>query len=560
MVEGPPDDGRPWNGTGGIEYEIGWAGPVELPLTDERAVQAACGIMHVHGRATGRPLPLAIDYASATAGILAAQGVLAARIARSRGSDVSGVRTSVSQAALLALTQYLAAATADDDAQEPTAPGGSVFVSADGVRFEYETLDPECWLRFWQRLGAEPAAVARGWRPFQARFATAVCPLPPSLHETTRRTPFAVIRTAADSAGASVLPVSEDPRPSGPARPWTLLPFPQATDARSTESQRNRARSGPARGRPLAGVRVVESTRRVQGPMAGHVLRMLGADVVRVEPPGGDPMRGSPPVVGGCSARFTALNRDKTVTEADITSARGRRTVRDLVCDADVFLHNWAPGKAARLGLDADDLRRVRRDLVYAWASGWGDGFGSSPPVGTDFLVQAHSGLAAAVRPADEPPAPSLMTLTDVLGGLVSAQGVLAALLTRVRTGRGGRVDSSLYSATALLPRPPRRTEWTALDRPLCTEDGYLQLGRKARDQPELIAGVAGLGARASITDIVSRFRARPTGHWLPRLDEAGMSATAVCTDLRELARDPRFRRALSVGDHAAPLTPWEFV
>jgi len=166
------------------------------------------------------------------------------------------------------------------------------------------------------------------------------------------------------------------------------------------------------------------------------------------------------------------------------------------VAGADVFLHNWAPGKARELRLDAADLAASRPGLVYAWASGWGDVLGSRPPLGTDFMVQAYSGLGGLVTPG-EPPAPSLMTLTDVLGGLVCAQGVLAALLARVRTGRGQLVSSSLLSAATLLARSPRTPREPA--------------------------------------------------------------AVPVCTDLRALAADPRFARALRHEGYAAVEPPWVF-
>ncbi|MFI8999008.1 CoA transferase [Streptomyces sp. NPDC053542] len=537
-----PKSGRP-------AYEIDWAGPVGLPLPDERAVQAACGIMHVHGRAAGRPAPLAVDYASAVAGVLAAQGALAVLIGRSRGLALHRVRTSVAQAALLSVTQYLAAATAGEEAPEPLAPGECAWLTSDGVHIELETLDPLRWQDFWRRLGAPPADTGRGWYPFQQRFGTAGCPLPGSLHEAVARVPFRAVRHAADEAGVSVLAVREDPFPPIAIRPWTLTPFPE----RAAE------RPSPAAEAPLGGLRVIESTRRVQGPLAGHILRMLGAEVMRVEPPGGDPMRGIPPIAGTCSARFSALNADKTVAEIDLTTEAGRREVHELVSGADVFLHNWAPGKAAQLRLDADDLRRSRPGLVYAGASGWGDALGPTPPLGTDFLVQARSGLAAALRPADEPPLPSLMTLTDILGGLVSAQGVLAALLTRIRTGHGGRVDSSLLSAAAVIPRRRRRVEWTPLDRPVRTADGYLALGPEARVHPERVARLTGPGAAADLTASLLRFRLRPTGFWTPRLHEAGLTATPVCTDLRDLPRAPAFRGALAAAEHAYPLAPWEF-
>ncbi|MYS94705.1 MULTISPECIES: CoA transferase [Streptomyces] len=542
--------------TATVGWEIDWQGPLSVPLADERAVQAACGIMHVHGRVAGRPAPLAVDYASTVAGVLAAQGVCAALLARAAGADVTRVRTSVGQAALLALAQYLAAATADgDDPEDGLARTGEElvtgcpFVSADGVRFELEALDAERWLDFWRLLGADRADTGRGWRSFQQRFATATCALPPALSATVRRASFTAVRSAADRSGAAVLPVRRDPLPPTVTPPWTLTPFPEPGGTAI-----DRACTAAA---PLEGLRVVESARRVQGPMAGHVLRLLGADVLRIEPPGGDPMRGIPPMAGTCSARFSALSAGKPVMEIDFTTDAGRRAVRELVSEADVFLHNWAPGKAARLGLDAEDLRAARPGLVYAWASGWGDALGPEPPVGTDYLVQAHSGLAAAVRPADEPPAPSLMTLTDVLGGLTCAHGVLAALLARLRTGRGGRVDSSLYSAAALVPRGRRRP--AALDRPLRTRDGYISLGPQARERPERLARALGLGASAGADAVASRARTRSTADWLPDLAAAGVAATPVCTSLADLARDPRFAPALTVGEYAAPLAPWEF-
>ena len=168
--------------------------------------------------------------------------------------------------------------------------------------------------------------------------------------------------------------------------------------------------------------------------------------------------------------------------------------------------------------------------------------------------MQAHSGLAAAAYPADQPPAPSLMTLTDVLGGLVCAQGVLAALLGQVRTGRGYRVNSSLFSASGVVPRPAKRPVWTELDRPLETDDGYLVLPRSFD-----AADLAAVLGTAEPSRVAARMRARPTEVWAGALAEVGIVATPVCTDLGQLARDPRFAGCLSGGDHAFPYEPWEF-
>ncbi|MEW2157340.1 CoA transferase [Streptomyces sp. NPDC007189] len=553
---------------------LDWAGPVTADLPDERAVQAACGVMHVHGRAIGAPVPLAVDYASVVAGALAALGTTALRVGRARGLDLSEVRTSVAQGALLAVGQYLAAATADggsgppepDLPQPPSAPSGrgaeglATLVACDGTRVEIETLDPFAWREFWVRLGAPPALAGRGWLPFQQRFATAVCPLPDALRQAARRCTPEQLRAAADRAGVSLLVVDNDPAPAVRPAPWELTPGPTPARAHRLPAPRT---TTPDTVLPLAGLRVVESTRRVQGPLAGHVLRMLGADVVRVEPPGGDPMRWLPPLAGECSARFLALNAHKPVIEADLTTTQGRDTVRALAADADVFLHNWAPGKASRFGLAAADLLAGRPSLVYAEASGFGDACGARPPVGTDYLAQVHSGLAAAVRPADEPPAPSLMTLTDVLGGLLCAQGVVAALALREATGRGSHVRSSLLSAGVLVPRPAHRVHWTPLNRPLRTADGHLYLGPGARRDPESVCRLLDGADPAFPADAAARLARRTTGQWLARLAEAGLTATPVLTDLTGLAHNPAFRTAVLPPDpatgYARPAPPWEF-
>ncbi|MGW0758920.1 CoA transferase [Streptomyces sp. NPDC002814] len=571
---GPRDVTGP--GRNAVRYIVDWAGPVDADLPDERAVQAACGIMQVHGRATGGPLPLAVDYASAVAGVLAAQGATALRIARARGLGLCEVRTSVAQGALLAVGQYLAAATARDNSRVPVAPsdvpqadGLATLETSDDARVEVETLDPLAWREFWVRLGVVPALAGRGWLPFQQRFATAVCPLPDELRRAARRRTLAELRAAAHQTGVSLLTVGSDPAPAVRPAAWCLTPRPAPVPGARVHPET--AGPGPRPAAPvsgpvlpLTGLRVVESTRRVQGPLAGHVLRMLGAEVVRIEPPGGDPMRWLPPLAGDCSARFSALNAGKPVVEADLTAARGRDTVRALAAEADVFLHNWAPGKAAELGLDGSDLLPGHPALVYAWASGFGDAFGDRPPpLGTDYLAQVHSGLAAAVRPADQPPAPSLMTLTDVLGGLVCAQGVLAALAAREATGRGSRVDSSLVSAAALVPRPAHRVRWTALDRPLRTADGHLYLGPEARACPEAVLRLLDGAGPMAAEDLAARFARRTTEEWTARLAEAGLTATPVLADLTALARDPAFRAAVAPPDpvtgHARPYAPWEF-
>ncbi|TPQ23714.1 CoA transferase [Streptomyces sporangiiformans] len=528
-----------------ITCAVDWAGPVALPLAAEAEVQAACGIAQVHGRRYGRPTLLPFDYAAAVTGVLAVHGVLAALHSATRGVRIRQVRTSVAQGALLAMSQYLAAAsgavggTGDEPTPAVPLPAGPPdartappFTSADDVTFEIETLDAEDWHRFWRALGVPHQAISRGWRPFQYRYAAAVCPLPDELRRGVAAHPYPAIVAAAAEAGVSVVPVrgldAADALASG--APWTITELPADGHAAHPAAPGEPTPTPtPTPRHPLGGLVVVESTRRVQGPLAGHVLALLGARVIRVEPPGGDPARGVPPLAGDCSARFLALNRDKEVVEADLHTLGGRSVLRELAAGADVFLHNWAPGKAAAWELDAEDLAAVRPGLVYAWASGWGEAFGPTPPLGTDYLVQAGSGLAGLTARPGEPPTPSLMTLLDVLGGLVCAEGVLAALLARTTTGRGRRVDTSLLSAASVLTRHGRATAdashaWATADAP------HTRVTADALHAP----------ASANV----------PHGP---------VSSAALCTDLTELIADPRFATALTRAECTLPNSPWEF-
>lgn len=508
------------------ECAIGWAGPVGVPMAGELDVQAACGIMHVHGRAAGGPRALRLDYASVCAGVLAAQAITAGLLALLRGGPALSATTSVAQAALLALTQYVAVATAADpptpSPYAATALGPTTssearsgdrtppFRSADGVRFEIETFDAERWRDFWTALGAEPRAVAAGWPPFQQRFATAVCALPPALGAAAGAVDYGRAVATALAAGVSVLPVRAAAAPlvPPPASPWRLRGLTDVTREPSALPP-----LGPYARGPLSGLLVVESTNRVQGPLAGHVLGLLGADVVRLEPPGGDPLRGVPPMAGRTSARFLALNRGKRALEADLKSGAGRRAALRLVACAHAFLHNWPPGRAAAFGLDHDDLALVRPSLVYAEAGGWAETLPPPQPMGTDYLVQAYSGVAALLAAPGEPPAPSLMTLTDVLGALISAEGVTAALVARARTGTGVRASTALVDAARLL---------------------------RSTAASSSTASTASTASGASGVE--------------------GTPGARVVTDLADMAADPAYAGALDVTPHAVhSRAPWIF-
>ncbi|MEU9686094.1 CoA transferase [Amycolatopsis japonica] len=432
------------------------AGPVDLPLAGELDVQAACGIMHVHGRSLGEPTRLGLDYASILAAELSALGAVSLKLARGRGIPLRGVSTSLAQAALLAISQYLAAATTEDEHQEPFVPGGPPFHSADGVPFEIETLEPAVWQRFWTTLEVDTRAISSGWHPFLHRFATATCPLPPQLGEALATRPIGELEQVALLTGMTLVRTAEGPLDRAPA-------FVVSGEGRGYRPVR------AVEPLPLSGLVVLESCRRVQGPLAGHLLRLLGATVLRIEPPGGDPLRWVPPIAGHTSARFRALNDGKEVVEIDLNTPDGRRHLLELAAGADVFLHNWAPGKAERWSLSALDLARARPGILYAHASGWGTELGPEPPVGTDFVVQAYAGVP-----------PSLMTIVDVFGGIVCAHGIVTGLAHGAT-----RAASSLLSAAYRLNTGAGRRCDRPLSVPVC--DDLAALGADPRFSRALI-------------------------------------------------------------------------
>lgn len=538
---GATGDGRPGgrfalsgrqSGSGTVTARTTWGDGV----VDEATVQAATGIMAVHGRRDGGPRGLAVDYAATATGVLTVQALLAGLLAQARGGRVHGAEVSAERAGLLAVSQYLAAAGAEEGEAAELAPGGPPFTAADGTLFELETLDPGAWAAFWRALGAPEEAIRRGWRPFQFRYATACAPFPPVLYEIVRASPWGRVREAADGSGADVCPLSSLARRAAEydgAPPWELAAH-GASYAGTT---------APVDA-PLAGLTVLEAGRRIQAPLAAHLLGLLGAEVVRIEPPGGDPLRGMPPACSGISARWLALNRGKKAVEVDIKSAGDRERLYEMAARADVFLHNWAPGMAAQLGLDHEHLAAANPALVYAYTSGWA-GRLPGAPMGTDFMVQARTGVGEAARPADEPPAPSLMTLLDVLGGLLGAEAVLAGLLLRERTGCGVRVDSCLLGAADVLTAPARARAAQGLDprqpagfrRPLPTADGWIAL-------PDHAA-------------IAHDLRALSTGQALEQLRGRGLAAVPVVTDLADLLAT----RSISRDAHGAPAVPdpWSF-
>jgi crotonobetainyl-CoA:carnitine CoA-transferase CaiB-like acyl-CoA transferase len=195
---------------------------------------------------------------------------------------------------------------------------------------------------------------------------------------------------------------------------------------------------------PLAGIRIVDLTSNMSGPLATMVLADQGADVVKVEPLTGDAIR----VVGsghaGMSAYFANNNRGKRSIAINLTMEAGRDVVRRLVASADVFAQNFRPGVIERLGLGADELQSANPRLVYASISGFGTTGPLADAPAYDHVVQALSGFAAIQSAGTTEPSMVRHGVIDKATALTLAQAVTAALFDRERTGRGMRIDVSM--------------------------------------------------------------------------------------------------------------------
>lgn len=200
---------------------------------------------------------------------------------------------------------------------------------------------------------------------------------------------------------------------------------------------------------PLEGIRVLDLTRVVAGPYCTMTLGDLGADVIKVENPDGgdDSRRFGPPFVGGESAYFLCLNRNKRGITLNLKESAGQQILRDLALQSDVLIENLRPGTMARYGLDLADLRARNPRLITCSLSA----FGTTGPLrdepGYDFAMQALTGLMSVTGRPDDEPLKVGVALIDVLAGLYATTAIQAALRSRDQTGQGQHVDVSLFES-----------------------------------------------------------------------------------------------------------------
>jgi glutaryl-CoA transferase len=207
---------------------------------------------------------------------------------------------------------------------------------------------------------------------------------------------------------------------------------------------------------PLRGVKVIDFSRVLAGPLCTMLLGDMGAEVIKIEDPRhGDDTRAWAPFVGGWSTYFLSVNRNKKSVAIDLKSAEGRTLLEDLIRDADVLVENFRPGTLDRLGFGPDQARALNERLIYCSISGYGTTGPRKSEPGYDMVIQGESGLMDVTGFPETGPTKVGVAITDCLAALYAVQGILLAHIQRLQTGKGQYLDIALLdSAVSVLGLP----------------------------------------------------------------------------------------------------------
>jgi formyl-CoA transferase len=311
----------------------------------------------------------------------------------------------------------------------------------------------------------------------------------------------------------------------------------------------------------LEGLRVLDQTQVMAGPFCTMLLADMGADVIKIEPPGGETTRQMKLEVSpGVAAAFVAVNRNKRGIVLDLKRPEGVAILKQLAATADVLVENYRPGVARRLGVDYESLSGINPRLIYCSVSGFGQTGPYADQGGYDLIAQGMSGIMSVTGAEGGPPVKVGVPVADLGGGLFATLGILCALRARRVTGRGQLVDTSLFEAGLALSVWEATEFWCTgrVPAPLGTahrmsapyqafraRDGHFTVGASNEKLWPLLAGVLGLDhlvadprfatvtarlahraeLQALIEDVTGR---EPRRHWLARCEAAGIPAGPI--------------------------------
>lgn len=320
---------------------------------------------------------------------------------------------------------------------------------------------------------------------------------------------------------------------------------------------------------PLDGIRILDFTRFQQGPFSTLLLGDMGAEVLKIEQPGGDPGRTLGRHQDGYSSYFESLNRNKRSLCLDLTKSEGREVVRRLAATVDIVVENFRPGTMEKLGIGYDDLRQANPALVFASASMFGPKGARGRDPGYDTIAQAAGGMMMFHTRDGDTPHGIQGGIADQTGGAMLAGAVLGALVHRLRTGEGQKVDVSLYGSQVAIQgihvaralhhtplKPPGQSSGVLSHRALCGDGRWIAFGfLEARHFPKLCRGLeldaliddprfATSAARgpnhgALVELIDAQVITRPAGEWIERLIAADLPC-AIIQDYAMIGDDPQ--------------------
>jgi formyl-CoA transferase len=323
--------------------------------------------------------------------------------------------------------------------------------------------------------------------------------------------------------------------------------------------------------KPLEGLRVIDLTQAMAAPFCTMNLADMGAEVIKVEPPGeGESMRQPGRVQkNGHSATFMTMNRNKRSLALDLKQPEGVEVMRRLAKTADVFVQNYRPGVVERMGIAYKDLYEVNSKIIYCSISGFGGTGPYAPRGGYDLIAQGMSGVISVTGEEGGAPAKSGIPLADLAAGLFGAYGILCALEHRDRTGEGQLVDTSLLEAAMALTVWESAEYWTTGGTPkpmgsahrlgspyqaLRAKDGYFTVGAGSDKLFALFAGVLGFSKQQIekfrkrqdrmanrpllIAEIEKVTQDKTRAEWLALLEKAGVPAGPI-NNYAEALADP---------------------
>ena len=326
--------------------------------------------------------------------------------------------------------------------------------------------------------------------------------------------------------------------------------------------------------RALDGLRVLDQTQVMAGPFCAMLLADMGADVIKIEPPGGENTRGMDlELAPGVSAPFLAVNRNKRGMVLDLKQPRGAAILKKLVATADILIENYRPGVARRLGVDYSTLAAINPRLIYCSISGFGQTGPYADRGGYDLIAQGMSGIMSATGSEGGAPVKVGVPITDLGAGLFGVFGILCALRARHVTGRGQLVDTSLFEAGLALSAWEATEYWFTgqVPRGLGTahrlnapyqafraSDGHFTVGAANNNLFPRFCALLGLDHlvsdprfdsvahrlenRAALEPLIEAVTiGHPRAHWLAKCEAAGVPAGPIYT-VPEALDDPHAR------------------